>query len=55
MVRLGTAVLIFALGFGCGSTPPQSDPVIPIAEVPSKFLDVARKELPGFTFDTATS
>jgi hypothetical protein len=51
-VWLGGVLLAFSLVFGCGSTPPKSDPVVSIEEVPPKVMDVARKELPGFTFDT---
>ncbi len=48
----GTVVLAFAMASGCSSSPPKSDPVVPMEEVPAKVMDVARKELPGFTFDT---
>jgi hypothetical protein len=51
-VWLVAAISVFTLVFGCGDTPPQSDPVVPIEEVPPKIMEVARKELPGFTFDT---
>jgi hypothetical protein len=40
------------LTLGCASDPPKSDPVVPIEKVPSKVMDVARKQLPGFAFDT---
>jgi hypothetical protein len=51
-VRLGTVILAYSLALGCGGTPPKSDPVVPIEDVPPNVMDVARKELPGFTFDT---
>jgi hypothetical protein len=51
-VRFGAVILACSLAFGCGGTPPKSDPVVPIVEVPPSVMDVARKELPGFTFDT---
>lgn len=44
-------MLTFALG--CTSSPPESDPVIPIEQVPANVMDVARKQLPGYMFDTA--
>jgi uncharacterized membrane protein YkoI len=44
-------ILIFFLG--CASRPPESDPIIPIEEVPANVMEVARKQLPGYTFDTA--
>jgi hypothetical protein len=49
---LGALIFACGLASGCSSAPPQSDPVVPIDEVPPKVMDVARKELPGFTFDT---
>jgi hypothetical protein len=52
IVAVVVVMLAFFLAFGCGGTPPQSDPVVPIEEVPPKIMDVARKELPGLTFDT---
>jgi hypothetical protein len=48
----GAVILAFGFAFGCAGTPPKSDPVVPIEEVPLKVMDVARKRLPGFTFDT---
>ena len=45
-------IVASAFAFGCGDTQPKSDPVVPIEEVPPKVMDVARKQLPGFTFDT---
>jgi hypothetical protein len=50
-ICLGTAILISC--FGCEGAQPKSDPIVPIAEVPPKIMDVARKQMPGFTFDTA--
>ncbi len=44
------ATLIFA--FGCASSPPESDPIVPLDQVPPKVMEVARNALPGFTFDT---
>ena len=56
MSNVSRSAVIIAFGFafasGCGSSPPKSDPVVPIEEVPPKVMDVARKQLPGFTFDT---
>jgi uncharacterized membrane protein YkoI len=46
---LGIA-LIFALG--CASDPPASDPIVPIEQVPQTVVEAARKQLPGYTFDT---
>jgi uncharacterized membrane protein YkoI len=42
-------MLVFALG--CASSPPASDEIVPIDEVPANVMDVARKQLPGYTFD----
>jgi len=44
-------MLIFALG--CTSSPPESDDIVPIDQVPANVMDVARKQLPGYTFETA--
>jgi uncharacterized membrane protein YkoI len=43
--------LVFALG--CTSAPPESDAIIPIDKVPASVMEVARKQLPGYTLDTA--
>jgi hypothetical protein len=43
-------MLLFAVG--CESSPPKSDEIVPIERVPANVMDVARKQLPGFTFDT---
>jgi hypothetical protein len=39
--------------FGCASRAPESDPIVPIEQVPANVMEVARKQLPGYTFDTA--
>lgn len=36
---------------GCESEP-TSDQIVPIEDVPQKVMDVARHELPGYTFNT---
>jgi hypothetical protein len=51
-VCLCSVIFGLAFAFGCGGPPPKSDPLVPIEEVPPKVIDVARKQLPGFTFDT---
>jgi hypothetical protein len=43
-------MLIFAIG--CESSPPKSDDIVPIDQVPANVMEVARKQLPGYTFDT---
>jgi hypothetical protein len=43
-------MLIFIIG--CESSPPKSDDIVPIDQVPAIVMDVARKQLPGYTFDT---
>jgi hypothetical protein len=50
-VHLLELMLIF--GLGCANSPPESDPIIPIEQVPANVMEVARKQLPGYTFDTA--
>jgi hypothetical protein len=44
-------VLIVAIA-GCESEP-KSDDLVPIDQVPANVMEVARKQLPGFTFDMA--
>jgi uncharacterized membrane protein YkoI len=36
---------------GCESEP-KADQIVPIEQVPQKVMEVARRELPGYTFDT---
>ena len=45
-----SVALLFALG--CSASPPASDPIIPLDQVPPHLLEIARKQLPGYTFDT---
>jgi uncharacterized membrane protein YkoI len=40
------------LAFGCTSSPPESDEIVPMDNVPANVMEVARKQLPGYTFDT---
>ncbi len=46
-----TFILALALLAGCGEAP-KSDPVVPIDQVPANLMEIARKQLPGYTFDT---
>jgi hypothetical protein len=43
-------LLVFT--FGCAGSPPPSDPVVPLSEVPPIVMEKARNTLPGITFDT---
>ena len=45
-------ILMLILAGGCAGRPPESDPIVPIAEVPSVVMETAKKTLPGITFDT---
>jgi hypothetical protein len=45
-------VLLSVVVAGCESEP-KSDDIVPIEQVPTNVMEVARKQLPGFTFDTA--
>lgn len=52
-MRMRSAASVLVLAFsGCGGMP-ESDAVVPLAEVPPRVMEVARKQLPGYTFDTA--
>jgi hypothetical protein len=46
------ALLLTLAAAGCENEP-TSDQIIPIESVPPNVMEVARKQLPGFTFDTA--
>ena len=52
MRQIYPGLLMLAFTVGCAGSPPQSDPVVPIAEVPPIVIETARKTLPGYTFDT---
>jgi uncharacterized membrane protein YkoI len=42
------------LAFACGcEKQPTADQIVPLEQVPPKVMEAARKELPGYTFDTA--
>ena len=49
--HLAAAILLAALG--CDSGEPEPAHSVPIDQVPPKLMEVARKELPGLTFDRA--
>ena len=38
---------------GCESRP-TADQVVPIDQIPANLMEIARKELPGFTFESAS-
>jgi hypothetical protein len=44
--------VLLLVAVGCQSEPKSDEPV-PIDKVPSNVMEVARKQLPGYTFDTA--
>jgi hypothetical protein len=48
-MQLGVLTLLVSL-FGCGGEP-KSDELVPVEQVPPKVMEVARKELPGITFE----
>ena len=51
MKTLITGVLLLACVVGCENEP-KSDDIVPIEQVPANVMEVARKQLPGYTFDT---
>ena len=51
MKKLITGVLLLACVVGCENEP-KSDDIVPIEQVPANVMEVARKQLPGYTFDT---
>ena len=44
-------VVLLMIVAGCENEP-RSDDIVPIEQVPANVMEVARKQLPGFTFDT---
>jgi hypothetical protein len=50
-MRTVFAAVVLAGVLGCGAEANRA--VIPLAEVPANVMDVAKKELPGVTFDKA--
>jgi hypothetical protein len=52
MKRTVLALLLTLAAAGCENEP-TSDQIIPIESVPPNVMEVARKQLPGLTFDTA--
>jgi hypothetical protein len=51
MSRACLGLVLLAIAVGCAGRPPESDPVVPIDQVPAKVTDAAQKALPGYTFD----
>jgi hypothetical protein len=51
MRRTFLGVLLMVAFAGCESEP-KSDDIVPIEQVPANVMEVARKQLPGYTFDT---
>jgi uncharacterized membrane protein YkoI len=51
MKRTFLGVLLMVAVAGCESEP-KSDDIVPIEQVPANVMEVARKQLPGYTFDT---
>lgn len=48
------AEALLFLPCGCAGKP-ESDRIVPIDQVPKPVMEAARKELPGYTFDTVYS
>lgn len=49
-----TLLVLPLLIFGCGcESKPKADQIVPLDQVPPRVMEAARKELPGYTFDTA--
>jgi uncharacterized membrane protein YkoI len=52
MMKSLLALTLLMIASGC-ERKPQADQIVPLEQVPPKVMDAARKELPGYTFDTA--
>jgi uncharacterized membrane protein YkoI len=46
-------ILLLVCAIGCNGSPPESELIVPIEQVPPNIMEIARKQLPGYTFDTA--
>ena len=51
MKKTFLVVLLIIIFVGCENEP-KSDDIVPIEQVPANVMEVARKQLPGYTFDT---
>jgi uncharacterized membrane protein YkoI len=51
MKRTFLVLPLLILALGCESEP-KSDQIVPVEQVPPQVMEAARKELPGYTFDT---
>jgi hypothetical protein len=49
--RTVLALMLTLAVAGCENEP-KSDDIVPIEQVPPNVMEVARKQLPGYTFDT---
>lgn len=48
-----TLLALSLLGLICGcEKEPTADQIVPVEQVPPGIMEAARKELPGYTFDT---
>jgi uncharacterized membrane protein YkoI len=52
MKRTVLGVLLLVAGAGC-ERQPAADQIIPVEQVPTNVLEIARKQLPGLKVDTA--
>ena len=50
-MRRSVLLAVLLVTSGCGGMP-SSDEIVPIEQVPAPVMDAARKQLPGYTFDT---
>jgi len=51
MKKFLCALALCTLSCGCENSP-KADQVVPLDQVPANLLEIAKKELPGYTFDT---
>ena len=50
---LSAGFLILSSLAGCGEGAPDGDEVVPIESIPANLMEIAKKELPGITFNEA--
>jgi uncharacterized membrane protein YkoI len=51
MTKTVFGILLIIVAIGCESEP-KSDDIVPVEHVPPQVMESARKQLPGYTFDT---
>src|SRR5262245_26314179 len=51
IMKYSLVAVMMIIVAGCESEP-ESDEIVPLEQVPANVMEVARKQLPGYTFET---